>query len=115
MLKGDALEPQSWLRCPLTCVGQDATPNSNLAGAILILYLNLLTHVHTIMLLFTFPLFPPKSVILLNLVMSILIIELGSDHLILYKASTSATDSSIHACSVDRMRALHSRHNILSV
>ena len=43
MLKGDELEPQSWLRCPVTCVGQDATPNSNLAGAILILYLNLLT------------------------------------------------------------------------
>ena len=39
MLEGDELEPQSWLRCPLTCVGQDATPNSNLAGAILILYL----------------------------------------------------------------------------
>ena len=38
MLKGDALEPQSWLRCPLTCVGQDATPASNLAGAILILF-----------------------------------------------------------------------------
>ena len=39
MLKGDALEPQSWLRCPLTCVGQDATANSNLTGAIMILHL----------------------------------------------------------------------------
>ena len=34
MLKGDELEPQSWLGCPITCVGQDAAPNSNLAGAI---------------------------------------------------------------------------------
>ena len=44
MLKGDLLESQSWLRCSPTCVGQDVTPNSNLAGASLILYLNLLTH-----------------------------------------------------------------------
>ena len=46
MLKGDELEPQSWLRCPLTCVGQDATPNSNLSGAILILYLNIFKPAH---------------------------------------------------------------------
>ena len=44
MLKGELLESQSWLRCPPTCAGQDVTPNSNLAGAVLILYLNLLTH-----------------------------------------------------------------------
>ena len=42
MLKGDLLESQSWLRCSPTCVGRDVTPNSNLAGATLILYLNLL-------------------------------------------------------------------------
>ena len=39
MLKGDLLEPQSWLRCPSTCAGQDVTPNSKLVGANLILYL----------------------------------------------------------------------------
>ena len=44
MLKGDLLESQSWLGCSPTCAGQGATPNSNLAGASLILYLNLLTH-----------------------------------------------------------------------
>ena len=44
MLKGKLLESQSWLKCPPTCAGQDVTPNSNLAGALLILYLNLLTH-----------------------------------------------------------------------
>jgi len=47
MLKGDLLESQSWLRCSPTCAGQGATPNSNLAGAVLILYLNLLTHIFT--------------------------------------------------------------------
>jgi len=45
MLKGDLLESQSWLRCSPTCAGQDVAPNSNLAGATLILYLNLLTHI----------------------------------------------------------------------
>ena len=44
MLKGDELEPKSWLRCPLTCARQDATSNSNLTRAKLILFLNLLTH-----------------------------------------------------------------------
>ena len=44
MLKYDLLESQSWLRCPPTCVGQGVAPNSNLPGASLILYLNLLTH-----------------------------------------------------------------------
>ena len=44
MLKYDLLESQSWLRCPPTCVGQGSAPNSNLSGASLILYLNLLTH-----------------------------------------------------------------------
>ena len=46
MLKGDLLESQSWLRCSPACAGQDVTPNSNLAGASLILYLNLLTQTH---------------------------------------------------------------------
>ena len=44
MLKYDLLEFQSWSRCPPTCVGQGVAPNSNLPGASLILYLNLLTH-----------------------------------------------------------------------
>ena len=45
MLKYDLLESQSWLICPPTCVGQGVAPNSNLPGASLILYLNLLTHI----------------------------------------------------------------------
>ena len=40
-------ESQKWLRCPPTCVGQGVAPNSNLPGASLILYLNLLTHTYT--------------------------------------------------------------------
>ena len=44
MLKYDLLESQSWSRCPPTCVGQGVAPNSNLPGATLILYLNLLIH-----------------------------------------------------------------------
>ena len=45
MLKYDLLDSQSWLRCPPTCVGQGVATNSNLPGASLILYLNLLTHI----------------------------------------------------------------------
>ena len=41
------LESQSWSRCPPTCVGQGVSPNSNLPGASLILYLNLLTHIYS--------------------------------------------------------------------
>ena len=47
MLKYDLLESQSWSRCPPTCVGQGVAPNSNLPGASLILYLNLLTHIYS--------------------------------------------------------------------
>ena len=45
MLKYDLLESQSWSKCPPTCVGQGVAPNSNMPGATLILYLNLLTHI----------------------------------------------------------------------
>ena len=50
VLKYDLLESQSWSRCPPTCVVQGVAPNSNLPGATLILYLNLLTHISFLLL-----------------------------------------------------------------